>query len=248
VRHNPACPLSRHWLHTRAGRQCHWRRSPPGAYSRARLSCSFMLLFPSLNSLDWANAACSPGFRCGGDRRRTWACGHAVRGRRRGVRHDRDQSGWRLGCRRRGRLHTGARLRRRAQAQSTEFHSSWLCSAFASCPTYLALAHHADLGDAVYILGGGCGVGHLAIQKARTLGVRTIISSGGSEASCALAKASGATHVLDYRKDDVAAEIAKLTRGKAVDLVYDTTYNEASFVATVGNLSPHTPTTTPLCL
>jgi NADPH:quinone reductase-like Zn-dependent oxidoreductase len=47
-----------------------------------------------------------------------------------------------------------------------------------------------------------------------------------------LAKASGATHVFDYRKDDVAAEIAKLTDGKGVDLVYDTTYNEASFVAT----------------
>jgi len=53
-----------------------------------------------------------------------------------------------------------------------------------------------------------------------------------------LAKASAATHVFDYRKDDVAAEIAKLTDGKGVDLVYDTTYNEASFVATAGMVRP----------
>jgi NADPH:quinone reductase-like Zn-dependent oxidoreductase len=103
---------------------------------------------------------------------------------------------------------------------------------------YLALADHAGPGDSVYILGGGGGVGHLAIQKARALGVETIISSGGGEASRALAKASGATHVFDYRKDDVAAEIAKLTNGKGVDLVYDTTYNEASFVTTAGMVRP----------
>jgi NADPH:quinone reductase-like Zn-dependent oxidoreductase len=103
---------------------------------------------------------------------------------------------------------------------------------------YLALADHAGPGDSVYILGGGGGVGHLAIQKARALGVGTIISSGGGEASRALAKASGATHVFDYRKDDVAAEIAKLNDGKGVDLVYDTTYNEKSFVATSQMVRP----------
>jgi NADPH:quinone reductase-like Zn-dependent oxidoreductase len=102
---------------------------------------------------------------------------------------------------------------------------------------YLALADHAGPVDAIYILGGG-GVGHLVIQKARALGVGTIISSGSGEASRALAKASGTTHVFDYRKDDVAAEIAKLTNGKGVDLVYDTTYNEARFVATAGMVRP----------
>jgi NADPH:quinone reductase-like Zn-dependent oxidoreductase len=103
---------------------------------------------------------------------------------------------------------------------------------------YLALADHAGPGDSVYILGGGGGVGHLAIQKARALGIRTVISSGSGEASRALAKACGATHVFDYRKDDVAAQIAKLTDGKGVDLVYDTTYNEESFVATSQMVRP----------
>jgi NADPH:quinone reductase-like Zn-dependent oxidoreductase len=103
---------------------------------------------------------------------------------------------------------------------------------------YLALADNVGPSDTVYIPGGGGGVDHLAIQTARAIGVRTIISSGSGEASRALAKASGATYVFDYRNDDVAAEIAKLTDDKGVDLVCDITYNEASFVATSQMVRP----------
>jgi NADPH:quinone reductase-like Zn-dependent oxidoreductase len=99
---------------------------------------------------------------------------------------------------------------------------------------YLALADAARPGDTIYIPGGGGGVGHLAIQKARALGVKTVISSGGNALSRILAGDAGADHVFDYRKDDVAAEIARLTDGKGVDLVFDATYSEASFVATSG--------------
>lgn len=42
----------------------------------------------------------------------------------------------------------------------------------------------------------------------------------------------GADHVFDYRHDDIAAEIARLTGGQGVDLVFDATYSEESFVAT----------------
>ena len=65
---------------------------------------------------------------------------------------------------------------------------------------YLALAGQTGPGETIYILGGGGGVGHLSIQKARALGVRTIISSGSGEASRALAKASGATRVFGLPK------------------------------------------------
>jgi len=103
---------------------------------------------------------------------------------------------------------------------------------------YLALADHAGPGDSIYIPGGGGGVGHLAIQKARALGVKTIISSGSSTSSRNLAKQAGADHVLDYRQDDVAAEVARLTDGKGVDLAFDPTYSEASFVATANMVRP----------
>ena len=88
-------------------------------------------------------------------------------------------------------------------------------------------------GDAVYIPGGGGGVGHLAVQMAaRALGAGLVISSGSTPQSIALAKQSGAQHVFDYKRDDVAAEIAKLAGGRGVDLVFDATYSEHGFVET----------------
>jgi NADPH:quinone reductase-like Zn-dependent oxidoreductase len=88
-------------------------------------------------------------------------------------------------------------------------------------------------GDTVYIPGGGGGVGHLAVQMAaRALGAGLVISSGSTPQSIALARQCGAHHVFNYNRDDIAAEIAKLTGGQGVDLVYDATYSEHGFVQT----------------
>jgi NADPH:quinone reductase-like Zn-dependent oxidoreductase len=88
-------------------------------------------------------------------------------------------------------------------------------------------------GDTVYIPGGGGGVGHLAVQMAaRALGAGLVISSGSTPQSIALARQSGAHHAFNYKRDDIAAEIAKLTGGRGVDLVFDATYSEQGFVET----------------
>ena len=88
-------------------------------------------------------------------------------------------------------------------------------------------------GDTVYIPGGGGGVGHLAVQMAaRALGAGLVISSGSTPQSIALARQSGAHHVFNYKRDDIAAEIAKLTSGRGVDLVFDATYSEQGFIET----------------
>ena len=88
-------------------------------------------------------------------------------------------------------------------------------------------------GDTVYIPGGGGGVGHVAVQMAaRALGAGLVISSGSTPQSIALARQSGAHHVFDYKRDNVAAKIAELTDGRGVDLVFDATYSEAGFVET----------------
>ncbi|WP_051760164.1 quinone oxidoreductase family protein [Herbidospora cretacea] len=92
-------------------------------------------------------------------------------------------------------------------------------------------------GDVVHIPGGGGGVGHLAVQMAaRTLEAGTVVSSGGTPESIELARRSGAQHVFDYRRDDVAAEIATLTGGRGADLVFDATYNEDGFAATAATV------------
>jgi len=103
---------------------------------------------------------------------------------------------------------------------------------------YLAFADTLDAGATVYIPGGGGGVGHLAIQLAKALGAKTIVSSAGNIQSRALALSSGADHVFDYRHDDIAAEIARLTHGRGVDLVFDATYSEDSFISTSKMVRP----------
>jgi NADPH:quinone reductase-like Zn-dependent oxidoreductase len=88
-------------------------------------------------------------------------------------------------------------------------------------------------GNTVYIPGGGGGVGHLAVQMAaRALGAGLVVSSGSTPQSIALARQSGAHHVFDYNRDDIGAEIAALTSGRGVDLVFDATYSERGFVQT----------------
>src|SRR6516162_5139407 len=73
-----------------------------------------------------------------------------------------------------------------------------------------------------------CGPGTRSTSPAA--GAASVISSGSTPQSIALARQSGAHHVFDYKRDDIAAEIAKLTGGRGVDLVFDATYSERGFV------------------
>ena len=69
-------------------------------------------------------------------------------------------------------------------------------------------------------------------MAARALRAGLVISSGSTPQSIALARQSGAHHVFDYKRDDIAVEIAALTGGRGVDIVFDATYSEAGFVET----------------
>ncbi|GAB1818860.1 quinone oxidoreductase family protein [Herbidospora sp. RD11066] len=92
-------------------------------------------------------------------------------------------------------------------------------------------------GDTVYIPGGGGGVGHLAVQMAaRTLEAGTVVSSGSTPESIGLARESGAHHVYDYKRDDIAAEIDELTGGRGADVVFDATYSERGFAETAATV------------
>jgi len=69
-------------------------------------------------------------------------------------------------------------------------------------------------------------------MAARVLKADLVISSGSTLQSIELAGRSGAHHVFNYKRDDVAAEIIRLTGGQGVDVVFDATYSEAGFVQT----------------
>jgi NADPH2:quinone reductase len=64
------------------------------------------------------------------------------------------------------------------------------------------------------------GVGQIAMQWAKLMGV-TAIGTVGSDEKVAVAKANGAAHVINYNKEDFAARVKEITNGRGVDVVYD---------------------------
>jgi NADPH2:quinone reductase len=75
-------------------------------------------------------------------------------------------------------------------------------------------------GDHVLFHAAAGGVGLIACQWARALGLQLIGTAGGP-AKCALAKEHGAAFVIDYTKEDFVARVKEITGGKGVKVVYD---------------------------
>jgi NADPH2:quinone reductase len=75
-------------------------------------------------------------------------------------------------------------------------------------------------GDFVLFHAAAGGVGLIACQWAKHLGLQ-LIGTAGSDAKCALAKAHGAAHTINYRTDDFVARVKEITGGKGVKVVYD---------------------------
>lgn len=75
-------------------------------------------------------------------------------------------------------------------------------------------------GDAVLFHAAAGGVGLIACQWARALGLQLIGTAGGPE-KCRLALEHGAAHVIDYSREDFVARVRELTDGRGVKVVYD---------------------------
>ena len=75
-------------------------------------------------------------------------------------------------------------------------------------------------GDHVLFHAAAGGVGLIACQWAKALGLQ-LIGTAGSDAKCALAKANGAAHVINYAKEDFLPRVKEITGGKGVKVVYD---------------------------
>ena len=75
-------------------------------------------------------------------------------------------------------------------------------------------------GDFVLFHAAAGGVGLIACQWARALGFQ-LIGTAGSDEKCALAKANGAAHVINYAKEDFVARVKEITGGQGVKVVYD---------------------------
>ena len=75
-------------------------------------------------------------------------------------------------------------------------------------------------GDFVLFHAAAGGVGLIACQWARAMGLQ-LIGTAGSDAKCALAKEHGAAFVINYATEDFLARVKAITGGKGVKVVYD---------------------------
>jgi NADPH:quinone reductase len=87
---------------------------------------------------------------------------------------------------------------------------------------YHALKDRAMLqsGETVLVLGAAGGVGMAAIELAKHMGARVIAAASSDEKLAACTKA-GADATINYRTEDLRAQLKTLTAGNGVDVVYD---------------------------
>jgi NADPH:quinone reductase len=77
-----------------------------------------------------------------------------------------------------------------------------------------------EAGDFVLFHAAAGGVGLIACQWAKALGLRLIATAGSAE-KCQLALDHGAEFAINYRTEDFAARVKEITGGQGVKVVYD---------------------------
>jgi NADPH:quinone reductase len=100
----------------------------------------------------------------------------------------------------------------------------------------LRKTYKVQAGETVLWHAAAGGVGLIACQWLKALGV-TVIGTAGSAEKCALAKAHGADHCIDYRKENFVERVKALTGGKGVPVVYDSVGKD-TFMGSLDCLQP----------
>ena len=75
-------------------------------------------------------------------------------------------------------------------------------------------------GDFVLFHAAAGGVGLIACQWAKALGLQ-LIGTAGSDEKCALARAHGAAFTINYQREDFVARVKEITGGQGLKVVYD---------------------------
>ncbi|MYM87776.1 NADPH:quinone reductase [Rugamonas sp. FT82W] len=91
-------------------------------------------------------------------------------------------------------------------------------------------------GDTILFHAAAGGVGLIACQWARVMGV-TLIGTVGSEEKAALATEHGAHHVINYNKENFTERVKEITGGKGVTAVYDS-IGKDTFIGSLDCLRP----------
>src|SRR5947209_14984330 len=75
-------------------------------------------------------------------------------------------------------------------------------------------------GESVLVHAGGSGIGSAAIKMAKAIGC-TVFTTVGDDAKIDKAKALGADHIINYRKERFEGAVRKPTAKKGVDVVFE---------------------------
>jgi NADPH:quinone reductase len=75
-------------------------------------------------------------------------------------------------------------------------------------------------GEWLLVQGGSSGIGVTAVQLAKALGAKVIVTAG-SDDKCAACIALGADYAVNYKTQDFVAEVARITEKRGVDVVLD---------------------------
>lgn len=75
-------------------------------------------------------------------------------------------------------------------------------------------------GESLLVQGGSSGIGVTAIQLAKARGAMVIVTAG-TDAKCAECLALGADHAINYKTQDFAEQVMRITGGKGVDVILD---------------------------
>jgi len=91
-------------------------------------------------------------------------------------------------------------------------------------------------GQTILFHAAAGGVGLIAMQWAKALGV-TVIGTVGSPEKAALARKYGADHVILYKQENIVERVREITRGAMVPVVYDSVGKD-TFAASLDCLQP----------
>ena len=91
-------------------------------------------------------------------------------------------------------------------------------------------------GETILFHAAAGGVGLIACQWARAMGVR-MIGTAGTDEKCRLAESFGADTCINYATEDWVARVRELTDGQGVDVVMDSV-GQATFMGSLDCLKP----------
>ena len=91
-------------------------------------------------------------------------------------------------------------------------------------------------GQTILFHAAAGGVGLIAMQWAKALGV-TVIGTVGSPEKAALARKYGADHVILYKQENIVERVREITKGAMVPVVYDSVGKD-TFAASLDCLQP----------